>query len=83
MRWLPAALLLVLSSAAMAQNVTGKVTDSEDNNPLPGANILIKGTAIGTTTDANGEFSLQVEDANTVLVVSFIGYTSQKFGALM
>lgn len=77
-RWLVAMLLLALSSVAVAQNVTGKVTDAEDNNPLPGANILIKGTAVGTTTDANGDFTLQVDDANTVLVVSFIGYTSQE-----
>lgn len=57
--------------------VSGTVTD-EQSNPIPGANILIKGTTIGTSTDADGKFSLAVPDASAVLVVSFIGYLSQE-----
>ena len=57
--------------------VSGKVTD-ENNQPLPGVNILVKGTTNGTTSDANGDYSLTVADQNTVLVFSFIGYATQE-----
>jgi TonB-linked SusC/RagA family outer membrane protein len=57
--------------------VKGRVTD-ESSSPIPGANILIKGTAIGTTTDAEGRFSVNVPDADAVLVISFIGFVSQE-----
>jgi len=57
--------------------ITGKVTD-EDGNPLPGVNILIKGTSTGTITDANGNYSIEVDDPNAALVFSFIGFTSQE-----
>lgn len=66
-----------LSDQAADILVSGRVTDVE-SNPIPGANILIKGTALGTTTDANGKFSLNVPDANSVLIISFIGYTSKE-----
>lgn len=59
-----------------ALSVEGVVRD--ENGPLPGANVLEKGTTNGTTADANGHFSLQVMDGNSVLVFSFIGYTSQE-----
>ncbi|MDO1444972.1 TonB-dependent receptor [Rhodocytophaga aerolata] len=58
--------------------VTGKVTESETNEPLIGANILVKGTTIGTTTDVNGAYTLQVPDANATLVFSSIGYTLEE-----
>jgi TonB-dependent starch-binding outer membrane protein SusC len=57
--------------------VTGTVTTGSDGSPLPGVNILIDGTNIGTTTDMNGKFSLNTRSNNDVLVVSFIGYTTQ------
>lgn len=63
---------------AQSQNVTGNITDAEDNSPLPGANVVVKGTSVGTTTDANGSYSIEVEGENTVLVFSFIGYASQE-----
>ena len=53
--------------------VSGTVTN-EDNEPLPGVNVLVKGTTIGTTTDVKGAFSLSVADGSAVLVFSFIGY---------
>jgi TonB-linked SusC/RagA family outer membrane protein len=57
--------------------VTGKVTD-EANLPLPGVNVLLKGTTNGTATDADGAYSLSVpdDDSNGTLVFSFIGYVS-------
>jgi TonB-linked SusC/RagA family outer membrane protein len=57
--------------------VTGTVLDA-DSKPLPGASIVEKGTTNGTTTDADGKFSLNVQDENSVLVFSFIGYTAQE-----
>lgn len=59
--------------------VTGKVISADDDSMgLPGVNVLIKGTTLGTTTDADGRYSLSVPDANAVLVFSFIGYATQE-----
>lgn len=58
--------------------VTGKVTSSADGSDLPGVNVVVKGTTQGTTTDADGKFSLQVPEANSTLVFSFIGFESQE-----
>ncbi|HEX8037799.1 MAG TPA: SusC/RagA family TonB-linked outer membrane protein, partial [Chryseosolibacter sp.] len=60
-----------------AVQVTGTITD-ENGEPLPGANILEKGTTNGTTSDVEGKFSLSVMGENSVLIFSFIGYTSQE-----
>jgi TonB-dependent starch-binding outer membrane protein SusC len=57
--------------------VSGIVTD-ESNNAIPGANVLLKGTSRGTTTDVEGKFTLNVPDENAVLVVTFIGYSAQE-----
>jgi len=53
-------------------NVRGRVTDSE-NQPLPGITVLIKGTTIGTLTDKDGHFAIQVSDDHVPLVFTFIG----------
>src|SRR5688572_1517262 len=57
--------------------VSGSVTD-DDGAPLPGVNVVENGTTNGTSTDGNGNFTLQVADENSVLVFSFIGYRSQE-----
>jgi len=57
--------------------VSGVVTD-ESGQPIPGANVFIKGTQTGTITDVNGEYSLQVTDPNAILMVSFIGMETQE-----
>ena len=69
--------LSVTCSGVLAQErtVTGKVTSAEDGSPLPGVNVVIKGSAIGTVTDVNGTYSLAVPPEST-LVFSFIGLTS-------
>lgn len=54
--------------------VTGKVTASEDGSTLPGVNVLLKGTTTGTTTSADGTYSLSVPSSGGVLVFSFIGF---------
>ena len=57
--------------------VSGKITE-EDGSPLPGVNIIEKGTTNGTTSDAQGAYSLNVLNENSVLVFSFIGFISQE-----
>lgn len=57
--------------------VTGKVTD-DANAPLPGVNVLVKGTTIGTVTDASGNYTLEVPSNESVLIFSFIGYITQE-----
>ncbi len=57
------------------KTITGTVT-SDTEGPLIGASIQIKGTYIGTTTDFDGKYSLEVEDNNTVLIYSYIGYSN-------
>jgi len=58
--------------------VTGKVTDLSANNPLPGVNVVVKGTANGTITDINGEYKINVSNDDDVLIFSFVGYTSEE-----
>jgi TonB-dependent starch-binding outer membrane protein SusC len=62
------------------RTISGKVTD-ENSTPLPGVNVVVKGTTNGTTTDANGQFQLAVEDPNATLAFSFIGYTTEEVQA--
>jgi TonB-linked SusC/RagA family outer membrane protein len=68
------------SNVALAQErtVSGKVVSSEDQQPFPGVNIILKGTANGTTTDVNGEFKLNVGANDDVLVFSFVGFETQE-----
>lgn len=79
------ALGLILSSSlfmtdllhAQELQIRGKVSAKETGTPLPGTNILIKGTTRGTSTDLGGNFTLRVPRGAT-LVVSFIGYATQE-----
>lgn len=68
--------LLMLATALYAQDqtITGQVSDLSTNEPLPGVNILAKGTSSGTVTDVNGNYQLTVADQVTSLVYSSIGY---------
>jgi TonB-dependent starch-binding outer membrane protein SusC len=70
-------LSLSIWSVSLAQRtVTGKVNDSAAGEALPGVSIIVKGTTIGTTTDATGKYSLSVPENSDILVFSFIGYTT-------
>ncbi|MCU0353246.1 MAG: TonB-dependent receptor [Cytophagales bacterium] len=67
-------------TVAYAQDVatvSGRVTSSDDNTPLPGVSVVVKGTATGTTTGSDGRYSIQVP-ANATLVFSFIGHTTEE-----
>lgn len=63
--------------SAAAAPVRGRVT-SEKNEPLIGVNVIIKGTSTGTSTDAEGRFSLNAPDGGGTLIFSFIGYVSKE-----
>ncbi|HEV8511672.1 MAG TPA: TonB-dependent receptor [Cyclobacteriaceae bacterium] len=73
-----ASVLIFLSVFAYAQKqvLTGKVTDPS-GTPLPGVTILVKGTSVGTSSDAQGVYSLEAS-GDDVLVFSFIGYASKE-----
>ncbi|MCK5277381.1 MAG: TonB-dependent receptor plug domain-containing protein, partial [Cyclobacteriaceae bacterium] len=58
--------------------ITGRVTSSEDNEGLPGVNVIVKGTSQGTVTDVEGNFKLDVPDENTVLVFSSVGFIKEE-----
>lgn len=64
---------------ALAQDrrITGRIIDENDNNALPGANVVVKGTQVGMVTDADGQFSLNVPSGRDVLTISAIGYVSK------
>ncbi len=69
-------LLFVCGFALHAQQITGKVTSNE-GEPLPGVNIVVQGTTIGTTTDLNGNYTIKTSDSNASLVFSFVGYLTE------
>ncbi|MDF7819349.1 TonB-dependent receptor [Runella sp. MFBS21] len=63
-------------TAQTTGTISGKILD-EKGGEMPGVNVLLKGTSVGTTSDAQGRFSLKISNAD-VLVVSFIGYKTQE-----
>lgn len=71
-------LAIVFTLWAQERTVTGRVTSTEDGSPLPGVNVVVKGTTTGTVTDADGRYSISVPSANSQLVFSFIGLQSQE-----
>lgn len=60
------------------ETITGTVTDAQDGTPLPGVNVLVKGTTTGTSTGSEGTYSLTVPSLNDTLVFSFVGYEMQE-----
>lgn len=72
-------LVLGLQQHTMAQiTVTGQVTDAEDNSPLTGVTVLVKGTSTGAVTDIDGNYTIEAPSSNSVLVFSFVGYESEE-----
>lgn len=58
--------------------VTGHVTSADDKSDLPGVNVLVKGTLIGSVTDMNGNYTIDVPSKDVTLVFSYIGYTVEE-----
>lgn len=73
-------LFLSIGYALPPEGITikGRIMDEILKEPIPGANVKVKGTTLGTITDFNGNFSLVVPNKSSVLVVSFIGYVTQE-----
>jgi len=74
-------LLLCLSSItafAQEREITGKITDAETGEALIGVTIQVKGTTIGTITDFNGNYSIQVTSGDDVLQYSYVGYEGKE-----
>ncbi|MGW1454145.1 TonB-dependent receptor [Salegentibacter agarivorans] len=70
--------LFLTSATIFAQGtLTGTVIDSEMDGPLPGATVMVEGTNNGTTTDFDGNFSLNVDSNSGKVKVSFVGYTTK------
>lgn len=67
----------VLKKTFLAADIKGTVSDDKGEK-LPGVNVIIKGTSRGTSTNANGEFSLSNVNNNDVLVLTYVGYESQE-----
>lgn len=73
-------MLFLVNAMAFAQGrvITGTVTSTEDGLGVPGATVLVKGTTIGTATDIDGKYSINVPAGSNVLVFTFVGLTSQE-----
>lgn len=69
---------LFFSAWAQERTVSGKVTSAEDGSPLPGVNVVLKGTSTGTVTDISGGYKLSVPESGGTLVFSFIGLVTQE-----
>ena len=71
-------LILSVSLSAQTAKLTGIVADASNNEPSPFANVIVEGTTIGTTTDFDGNFTLEkLEPGYINLQVSFIGYDTK------
>ncbi|MBP9926013.1 MAG: SusC/RagA family TonB-linked outer membrane protein, partial [Cyclobacteriaceae bacterium] len=70
-------LFVFFSGFSQERKLTGRVTD-ESNTGMPGVNILVKGTATGTVSDVQGNFSINIPASNAILVFSFVGYLTKE-----
>lgn len=71
-------ILVILSSWAQNASVTGRITDASNNDPIGFSNIIVVGSAIGTTSDLDGKFTITgLEPGYVQLQASFIGYKSK------
>ena len=67
-----------ISERYQSVKVTGKVTSMTDGTGIPGVNVVVKDTQNGTITDIDGNYSIEVGDANATLVFSYVGYISEE-----
>ena len=67
-------LFMVSLAFGQSKTITGTITSGTDNEPLPGATVLVKGTTTGTVTDIDGKYVLVVPQDKDVLVYTFLGF---------
>ncbi len=70
-------LLMFTAVIGQEKTVTGVISD-KNGEPLPGVNVIIKGTTLGVVSDLNGKFSIKVTDPEAVLVFRYVGYETQE-----
>lgn len=72
--------MLLLSLVAFSQSriITGKVTETPGNTPLPGVTVQVKGATKGTQTGPDGSYKLEVPQGATTLVFTFVGYKKEE-----
>jgi TonB-dependent starch-binding outer membrane protein SusC len=72
--------LVVISPKVLLQQrkISGKIIDSTNGEPLPGVNIMVENSTIGTNTNIEGRYSIEVNSDDAVLVFSFIGFNTEK-----
>lgn len=93
LRWTMTAMMAAVVSSAQAlplenrnvahvfpidKTVSGKITSSEDNTPIPGVSVVLKGSRSGTNTDVDGKYTIDVPDNGAVLVFSSVGFITQE-----
>jgi TonB-linked SusC/RagA family outer membrane protein len=66
--------MLVTAGQAQDRQVSGKVTSQEDGSGIPGVNIVVQGTTKGTTTDVDGNYTIQLTASENTLVFTFVGF---------
>ncbi|MRX48529.1 SusC/RagA family TonB-linked outer membrane protein [Pedobacter puniceum] len=74
-------LFVALNAIAQERTVTGVVTSAEDGLPLPGVSVRVKGGTASTQTNANGQYSISVPSATSILIFSFIGTETKELPA--
>ncbi len=72
------AFVFMIGAMAQEKTITGTVTSAEDGSTLPGVSVVVKGSTIGTITDANGHYTLKVPADAQVLVFSFVGMATKE-----
>ncbi len=72
---------LLFIQGAVAQTISGTVTDGDSGIPIPGASVIEKGTSNGVATDFDGNYSIEVSGSTATLVFSTIGFTTQEVSA--
>ncbi len=69
--------LFILTTATAQRTISGKITQSNNNDPLPGVSVVVKGTTKGTITDIDGIYSLDVPISSATLTISSVGFTTK------
>lgn len=70
--------MLIVSAHAQERSIRGKVTSAKNKAPLPGVNVIVKGTTIGTATDGGGNYELNVPTDADTLVFTYVGYEQKQ-----